>query len=81
MILRLRDNQVLDKISMITTWIRSRSGMEYSTEEARLVQTARNGKHKQDRTFCTRLVTQAFHLHGIDLVENPDYWNLKEIYC
>ncbi|RGN59216.1 MULTISPECIES: hypothetical protein [unclassified Bacteroides] len=79
MILRLRDNQVLDKISMITTWIRSRSGMEYSTEEARLVQTARNGKHKQDRTFCTRLVTQAFHLHGIDLVENPDYCTPQEI--
>lgn len=79
MILRLRNNQEVEKISMITTWIRSRSGMEYSTEEARLVQTARNGKHKQDRTFCTRLVTQAFHLHGIDLVENPDYCTPQEI--
>lgn len=79
MILRLRDNKKFEKISMITTWIRSRSGMEYSTEEARLVQTARNGKHKQDRTFCTRLVTQAFHLHGINLVENPDYCTPQEI--
>lgn len=56
-------------------WIRSRMAMEFGTKEARKVNKYKDTDEKEhsNRSFCSRLVAQAYHQGGIDLVKNPDY--------
>ena len=56
-------------------WIRSRMAMEFGTQQARMVNALKNSdkKDQSNRTFCSRLVAQAYHQGGIDIVANPDY--------
>lgn len=56
-------------------WIRSRMAMEFGTQQARMVNALKdtNQMEHSNRTFCSRLVAQAYHQGGIDIVKNPDY--------
>lgn len=56
-------------------WIRSRMAMEFGTQQARMVNALKNTdkKDQSNRTFCSRLVAQAYHQGGVDVVKNPDY--------
>lgn len=72
----LRLKNVSPKIvADILFWIRSRMAMEFGTQEARKVNKLKNTDEKEhsNRSFCSRLVAQAYHQGGIDLVNNPDY--------
>lgn len=73
-ILRLKttSHKIIDDMLF---WIRSRMAMEFGTQQARMVNTYRNSdkKDQSNRTFCSRLVAQAYHQAGIDVVSNPDY--------
>lgn len=73
-ILRLK-NVSLKIIEEMLVWVRSRMAMEFGTHQARLVNKYKNTTEKEDsnRTFCSRLVAQAYHQGGIDVVPNPDY--------
>lgn len=72
----LRPKKVSPKIIADTLfWIRSRMAMEFGTKEARKVNKYKDTDEKEhsNRSFCSRLVAQAYHQGGIDLVKNPDY--------
>ena len=62
-------------IENVLFWIRSRMAMEFGTQQARMVNALKNTNQTEhsNRTFCSRLVAQAYHQGGIDIVKNPDY--------
>ncbi len=78
-VLRLKDKELTEYIPTITSWIRSKTGMEYSTREARLVQSTQDGEHPHNRMFCTRLITQGYESCNIKLVDNPAYSTPQQI--
>lgn len=62
-------------IKKAVRYAKTRMGMEYGVKEAFKVRLERHSK-KQDhsnRTFCSRLIGQAYNDAGIKLVDNPDY--------
>ena len=62
-------------IEDVLFWIRSRMAMEFGTQQARMVNALKNTEQVEhsNRTFCSRLVAQAYHHGGIDIVKNPDF--------
>ena len=62
-------------IEDVLFWIRSRMAMEFGTQQARMVNVLKNTEQVEhsNRTFCSRLVAQAYHHGGIDIVKNPDF--------
>lgn len=62
-------------IEDVLFWIRSRMAMEFGTQQARMVNAFKNTEQVEhsNRTFCSRLVAQAYHQGGIDIVKNPDF--------
>lgn len=73
-ILRLQKSspRIIDDVLF---WIRSRMAMEFGTQQARMVNAFKDTYQEEhsNRTFCSRLVAQAYHQGGIDIVKNPDY--------
>ena len=73
-ILRLKDRD--DKrIQKVVQYARSKMGMDYGVREAFRVRDYKNSeKHDEsNRTFCSRLIGQAYNYAGYKLVDNPDY--------
>lgn len=56
-------------------WVKGQMAMEFGAHQARMVEHNKNSEvhEKSNRTFCSRLVAQAFHEGGVDLVHNPDF--------
>ena len=72
----LRLKQKSNKIdSDIVLWVRKQLGMEYGAREALVVPKKKNTQDKEssNRTFCSRLVAQAYENAGVKLVQNSDY--------
>lgn len=73
-ILRLKKSspKIIDDVLF---WIRSRMAMEFGTQQARMVNALKNTEQAEhsNRTFCSRLVAQAYNQGGIDIVKNPDF--------
>lgn len=59
----------------ILLWVRSQMAMEFDSMQAKDVNKKRCSEEKEhsNRTFCSRLVAQAYHHGGIEVVKNPDY--------
>lgn len=73
-ILRLKRStpKIIDDVLF---WVRSRMAMEFGTQQARMVNALKDTEQTEhsNRTFCSRLVAQAYHQEGIDIVKNPDF--------
>lgn len=63
-------------------WARGRMAMEFGALQAHKVINFRDteDRDKSNRTFCSRLVSQAYHQAGIDIVKNPDYCSPDDIF-
>lgn len=59
----------------ILLWVRTQMAMEFDAMQAKDVNKKRDTDEEEhsNRTFCSRLVAQAYHHGGIDVVKNPDY--------
>lgn len=73
-VMRLKepDDEIIKKA---VRYAKTRMGMEFGVKEAfkvRLEKHSQNQEHS-NRTFCSRLIGQAYNDAGIKLVENPDY--------
>lgn len=63
-----------EQVLAVCSFARSKIGSLYSKREAlRSITEARFNRARSMEQFCSRLVAQAFHSVGIDLVDNPDY--------
>ena len=73
-VLRLKNGSVRI-IEELLFWVRGRMAMGFGTQQARLVYKLKETEEQEhsNRTFCSRLVAQAYHQIGIDVVQNPDY--------
>lgn len=73
-VLRLKNGSVR-MIEELLFWVRGRMAMEFGTQQARLVYKLKETEEQEhsNRTFCSRLVAQAYHQRGVDVVQNPDY--------
>ena len=73
-VMRLKESSI-ETIGNVIVNARTKFAMGYGTQEARMVYKLREGdvKENSNRTFCSRLVSQAYHDEGIDLVKNSDY--------
>lgn len=80
-ILRLKDNERPKNMQDLITWARGQLGMEYSVHEARRArkQIGIDEKCNENRTFCSRLVAQAYQQIGINIVGNPNFCSPDEI--
>lgn len=66
----------------VVYWARGRMAMEFGALQARKVINFRDTEErdKSNRTFCSRLVAQAYHQAGIDIVRNPDFCSPDDIF-
>ena len=77
-VLRLRANLLECQVNDLVAFARSKIGTRYSMGEAIQVVSGRYQK-PSNRQFCSRLVAQAFHHIGHDLVVNPDFCSPDEL--
>lgn len=76
---KVLNHQMSEKV---VYWVRGRMAMEFGALQARKVINFRDTEErdKSNRTFCSRLVAQAYHQAGIDIVKNPDFCSPDDIF-
>ncbi|WP_036877046.1 YiiX/YebB-like N1pC/P60 family cysteine hydrolase [Xylanibacter oryzae] len=80
-IMRLKKSCSKKRIDELLYWLRQQMAMEFGSFQARKVPVLKNTDEQgeKNRTFCSRLVAQAYHQIGIDLVKNPDFCSPDDI--
>lgn len=77
--LRLK-HKTADTIAAATNIVRAKIGTQYSMDELKRVLGAGDmDAEEANRQICTRLVAQAYHAAGVELVANADYCTLQEL--
>lgn len=75
----LRANCNLQKFDQICIFARSKIGTKYSVKSAINAKLKLSKKENSNRQFCSRLVAQAYHYGGVELVETPSFCSPQEI--
>lgn len=80
-IMRLKKSCSKKRIDELLYWLRQQMAMEFGSFQARKVPVLKNTDEQgeKNRTFCSRLVAQAYHQIGIDLVKNPNFCSPDDI--
>jgi len=79
-VLRYKDSIEPKSIESIIDFARAKVGTAYSVPEA--IQAGikiKDDIKERNRQFCSRLVAQAYHNNGFDIVKNPNYSTPEEI--
>lgn len=76
--LKKRNRQTINKVIY---WARKQMGKDFGSKQAILVPIKKNTEEKDNsnRTFCSRLVAQAYNSAGIKIVNNPNFCSPDDI--
>jgi Orthopoxvirus protein of unknown function (DUF830). len=73
-VLRLKEDN-LKVIKDAIYWVRGKMGMEFGSKEALIVPRKKDTDNKDtsNRSFCSRLIAQAYREGGANIVRNPNF--------